>query len=371
MITTVAGALHMVGQVQDALKNAGKVGKHVENILDTKSLIDITKEARVEPICLIDVDVLNIEYLTDIMQSLLSVFSGYYLQAVALTNSVGDISVASKLSPLNPNRGGVIPNMFESMKPDLTLSAESYKYRLPTKKNANSIALEAPSDDRNKLNNTTVMDLSNLSVGKLFDVEVNDGQGHTAVVKISVRLMATSIPTSTIVSMLSFKDHFDMDLKERYHGWKSGRLSFIKDLVLCNDIVDKHRKMLLSDKTGVYSQILNRETNNFLQGIVTRSPSLATASNLIIMSTDTLAQVEQKIGGNFSNYKIRARIFDNSNLMIIAVVDKGWERISLYHRGIHEVTQVGVRDIRVSNKGSGPDIADILKAYTAGAGPSL
>lgn len=379
--TTVAGAIHLAGQIRDTAFSVHDNVSDVAKYIHTGSLVDISKMARVEPICIIDADVLNVEYITDVVQSMQSIFAGYYLQAIALTGNIGNVSIAQRLAPLNPNR----ETIFESMKPDIRLAAESHKYRLPTSKNMTNVSLEAVAASTNKDANSTTMELSNLSIGKIYDVELTDGKGNSktdangnkvntggacVTIKIAIRLMSTSMPTSVLVNMFTFKDSFDMDMGERYHAWRSGRLSFIKDLILCRDLVDKHRTALAKDKSGVYAQILNRENNNFKAGLFNKNPSMATASNLTIISSDTVAQMEQKLGGKLSNFKVRQQIFDNTNLMIMAVIDKNWERTTFYHRGIQESTQVSIRDMKVANKG-GDNVTDIMKAFMAGSSPNI
>lgn len=366
--STAAGALQLFNQVTQTLSAGADTAKMANNYVNTRSLIDIAKVARVEPICLVDADVLNLEYLPDVMQTLQSIFSGYYLQAISLTSKIGNVSLASKLAPLNPNR-----SIFESFKSDFRLAAESYKHRLPTTKNVLAVAIEAKNIeiDSDKEVNRTMLEMTNLSIGKMYDVTICEGE-QSAKIKVAIRLMASSIPSSVLTSLLSFKDQFDMDMKERYHAWRAGRLSFIKDLVLCRDLIDKHRSALIKDKSNIYSQILNRENNNFKSGLFNQNPSLATASNLAVVSSDTVAMVEQKIGGKFSNFKTRQQIFDNTNLMIMAVVDKSWERVTWYHRGIQETTNTSIRDIRVANKGSGgSEVMDIMKAFMAGGSPNI
>ncbi len=367
-MTAATGAITIANQIY---KNRDSISSAAKSVTKS-SLIDISKMARVEPICLVDADVVNLEYIVDIMQSLQSMFSGYYLQAIALTGNVGNINVSKILEPLNPNRGNIFD--FECLKPDIRLSQESYRYRLPTRKNILAITLESNNVENSTSTDVTksISEMNNLSVGKLYDVTLSDGQKQNDIkIKVAIRLMVNRISTNVMVNLLTFKDQFDMDMKERYHAWRAGRLGFIKDLILCKDLIDKHRSTLIKDKSGIYEQIINRENNNFRAGLFTQNPSLATASNLVVTSSDTIALIEQKIGAKFSNYKTRQQIFDNTNLMIMAVVHKDWERVIFYHRGIHESSEVSIKDIKVSNKNNGPDIGDILKAYSAGAGPSL
>jgi hypothetical protein len=67
----------------------------------------------------------------------------------------------------------------------------------------------------------------------------------------------------------------------------------------------------------------------------------------------------------------REAIFKKTYLMIVAVIDKEWERVTFYTRGIATATQLGSHDLKAANKNTGPDIAQILQAYQLGSSPSL
>jgi hypothetical protein len=56
--------------------------------------------------------------------------------------------------------------------------------------------------------------------------------------------------------------------------------------------------------------------------------------------------------------------------MIIAVIDKQWDRVTFYHRSIPETTNVTIRSLKAANK-SGVDVKDVLQAYSLGHAPSL
>lgn len=370
--TTVAGGIALASQVFQGLKSTASGINDASKFLSTSSLIDITKAARVEPICLVDVDISNYENLTLVMQSIESIFSGYYLQAVALMGTVGNVNILKRLAPLNPNRA-----TFESHAISLTMAVESYKYRLPTSKNTPIISLEANDikseiflNDKGSDSTKILTEAANLSVGKLYDVTLVEG-GQKATIKVAIRLMSNVLATSVLVNLFTFKDKFDTDLKERFHAWRAGRLSFFRDLIFCSDLIKKHRETLIKDKSGVYSQIVNRENNNLRAGLWSKNPSLATASNLAVISRNSANLIEEKLSAKFNNFKARSQIFDSTNLMIIAIVDPSWDRVQFYHRGIEESTNVSIKDMKSSNKNNGPDTNDILKAYLAGSAPQI
>ena len=404
-----SGAMDLVRQVASALDD-------VQSLTGAKSLIDVSRHARVEPLMIVDPDLLGLDYLPDVAQTMQGLFAGYYLQAVDILANIDGVKVAEMLAPLNPNRKLDIGLL--DYADDHKLRASSYQHRLPTNKRTaalegfsdskaeyitirrDKVALEAAGKVDPKLAaaqaenaklkealnaanakgshssldakdvTKLVSDLMPLSVGKLYDVTLRSGK-ETAVVKIAIRLLAKMVPTSSLIGIFAHNSVSDMDLKERFHGWRSGRLSFFRDLVLCQDLIESHRNNIIKDKTNTYKEILDRETDGWFAGLIEKNPSVAIASNLALISSDTLDQIQDKMLGSIENPKIRREIFNTSNLMILGVVDKGFDRITFYHRGIAQSTEMGVRDIKVSNKGGGPDVSDILKAFLGGHAPSL
>jgi hypothetical protein len=367
-----SGAIDLIKQVDNFISGA-------DAYLGGKSLIDVTRHARVEPLLIVDADLLNLAYLPDVAQTMQSLFAGYYLQAVEILTNIGNIKVAERLAPLNPNRKTEIGLMSHS--DTWKLAKESYTHALPTNQRLKKMALEAIADDEynhakagsavigNKVNEN-IVEATNLSVGKLYDIKIKNDENE-AVVKVAIRVMAQVMPTSSLTAMLSVKSMVDNDLKERFHGWRAGRLSFIRDLILCQDLIEKHRNASISDKTGTYDEIITRRNDSVTAGLLERNPSMAVASNLCIMSSDTLEQVEERMMGSIGNMRVRKAIFDTTNMMILAVVDKGYDRITFYHRGISQTSEMSVRDIQQSNKGTGPNVLDIMKSFMAGHTPSL
>lgn len=415
------------------------------------SLIDYTQVARVEPIVLIDADCLYLESLPEVQQSLLSIFAGYYLQAVAISANVGKVNVMHHLDKLNPRRN---PGDSAANTMGWLLAQESYKDRLPVPGDSRNVALEDINDDRfqfekdkfhrqfndvsatdrEKIDNdlmkhnanlanakdsdqkkldmewTKYLDtlndkernyalalkefnlkndsvygksetgfgrdtmkdlkeLANLSVGKMFSVEITDGL-HKASMPVSIRLLASTLPSASLNKILTI-GHQDNSMKERFHGWKSGRLEFVRDLICCQDLIDQHRKDLMHDKDGIYTNIIQRNSRNVMSTLLSGNPSVATASNLVIMSNDTVSELELHLDGKFKDFNTREKVFKAGYLMIVAVINKEWDRVTFYHRGLRDTTEVSVRDLKASNKGNGADVGDILSAYRMASAPSL
>jgi hypothetical protein len=442
------------------------------------SLISFSQAARVEPLVLIDTDVLFVDELHDVMQSLQAIFAGYYLQAVSLNSTIGNVKVMDTLDKFSTSRdmGRATGKLVSDVNAGLNhmLAKEAYRDRLPVHWE-NSVAMEsaggsqgrqldpdeamrnaershklwrmnreqdgakrddarresdekhndrkrereqaqAERDDkaredvnkefnrgdtheyRDEFHHTlrqlddisriereeeerkrvaasfgrdTVSEIkenSNLSVGKMLEVNLTHN-GTTYTVPVSIRLIANTIPTAKLVHILSLADE-ETSAKERYHGWKSGRLAFWKDLVFCRDLIDAHRKNLMANGDALYMNILAKEKKNTLAALYSGNPSVAAASNMVVTSTNSISELELSLGGEFSHFATRQKVFEKTSLMIIAVIDKEWSRVRFYHRGLPEATDVSFRDLKSASK-SGPDVSDILRAYQVGHSPSL
>lgn len=360
--------------INTTLQAVGRVITEVRdnftNYYTTKSLPEATKLTRVEPLTIVSRDLLNTDYLKDVNQALLSLFAAYYLQAVSVLSTINDVEVIRVLDSLNPDRDetGFLFGEKASTEAHVSTSLENYKYELPTSK---SVALELDKSDKEQLNNVT-----NLSVGKMLDVNMQykkdtaDKEQIKITVPVSVRLMVSLLPTASITHILAFKTE-DTSLVERFHAWRSGRISFIKDLIFCQDLIDEYKKAIIKDETDTMEEIMRRVNNSKKFGLLTKNPSLVSASNLFVVSEVVAKEIESKLGGRLSNFKVREKAFDNTYAMIIAVVDREWDRVTFYTRGIKSSTDLSVKEIQNSGKGKGADIGDILKSFQMGMGASF
>lgn len=384
-----------MSNVSDALTMARQVVGHLQAAGSTASLIDVAKPAQVQPLLLIDADTMHWEGLPEAVQTMHSLFSGFYMQAVNIIGNVSKVKALQKLAPLNPDRE---PGYSEMIRAGMGL--EGYTHRLPhTGVSLKSLGLEDLADeieDRviDKINedmdaqgsvgaggdkkaNEIITEASNLCVGKLFDVtmSVNVGEGkdarrEEAVIKVAVRLLAQYMSTQNVVSILGHNDVSDTDLKERFYKWRSGRIT-IRDLVFCNDLIEKERNLAIKDSSGMVQQMNTRRQNHAEAGLITGVPSLAVATNLVIVSKETLELIEAKVGANLKSVRGRKAIFDETGLMILMVVNKGYDTVQIYFRGVDMPTTASLRDMKSSNKSGGPDVVDLIKAFVTGNNPTL
>jgi len=216
----------------------------------------------------------------------------------------------------------------------------------------------------------TMTELANLSVGKSYEINITDGDKSIPVL-VNIRLIASTISTADLVHILATGSE-DNSFKERWHGWRSGRLAFWKDLVFTSDLIDKHRADLLKDKTGTLGSIGRTNTGNLVSSLVSGSPTIASSTNIAVLTKDGAERLELNLEGRLSKFDIRQRMMKKTSLMILVVVDEAdYNTVTFYTRGIPMPTTVRIKDLKASNSKGGPDIGEILKSLMSGHAPSI
>ena len=381
MITFKEAAEGVTTTLQAVAKFANQA-IHVSNFYKDKSYADLTRLTRVEPLTILSRDCLTLDYLPDVQQSVLSIFTGYYLQAVNIISAVKNVEVVRTLDKLNPNRDETGFLLSETISRESYTALENYRYSLLKPNPIPHISLEA--DEKTQSNHGTAWDrnksakaedlneLVNLSVGRLVRVEIAYGEnldkvqgpGFT-VIPVNIRLMASSIPNDAIARILTHQTE-DVGFIERYHAWRSGRISFIKDLVLAQDLIDEHKRAIISDDSRTFELIAQRVMNNKKFGAITNNPSLATASNIFVFSEEVSKELATRLGGRISNPMIRKKAFESTYAMLLVEIDRERQLVTFYTRNCPEASTFTVKELQQAAKGKGPDVMDIMKSFNMG-----
>lgn len=364
--TTLSAITKIVNTVRDMSEKAKPYYKDA-------SLSDISKLTRVEPLAIVSKDLVSFEPMVDVQQSVLSIFTAHYLQAVNIVSNIQSVELVKMLDRLNPARGETGFLLSKSLESNSSpfLAQEAYKYSLP--RDGVDIALEDKKDN----GSVELGDIVNLSVGRMINVRFafpestngKEGAG-VATIPINIRLMASTIPNRAIVGVLAHQTE-DTSLTERYHAWRSGRITFIKDLIFAQDLIDEHKRALISEDSRTLQTIVSRVAENKRFGLLSRNPSLATASNIFVISEEVARELESKLGGKLSNAATRNKAFENTYAMLIVVVDREWNRVTFYTRGCAEATDLSLKEIKNKSGSKGPDLMDMMKAMNMGMNASF
>ena len=412
----------------DAVKTGENVAKTVARAgmplikpltqINETSLSEVTRTANVEPRVMLEESLRNLPNLDKWFMALTNLYSAYYLQAVNLSGTVGKVSVLSVLERFNPNRQLSLQPILQSL---ATESMLDYGYKLPNYKTlgtedfklirAPKAALEAaesgvaiyngdssgngntntggtgkkdaskektdnqkerpdnndPSGKEVVSNLQKIQDMDSLAVGRLLSVDVMI-DGKKFIVPVAVRVRPMAIPSLIMRELVALGDIRD-SWKERWHRWRAGELSLVGDVILQNDRIKNRKKLMALDKQGIYREMLARRRNNALVALQSGKVSIGAAASFIIISKQTAREVERRTGVPIDNREFINRTFSENSAMMLLIVDTEWERVQTFTRGINGSVDYTFRQLEGMAKGNGPDIMEIMKAYTLGNSP--
>lgn len=394
-ITLGSGIVKILGPkvasdlVEKAASAAGStVIKHTRDKLKAGGdLVSATQSARVEPILLMDQRAANIPFIQDVVHSVYNLFTGYWLLSVSLDTKINNVSVGRRLDKFATDRDlanataiaidKYLPDM-NSMDIGLPYAKEIMREQFESMEKA-SLEANKPTDEERAAQAAgnsgsrvvdpakVVQQITNLAVGQIVEVVISE-DGKEAKVPVMIRLRVAGMNPKAMVETLAIGGA-DMTTRGRYRAWRAGELSFWADFVLAMDRVDQHRAASMNDETGYYKAMYDRATKNDAVALLGNGPSLATASSIIVITTDTAAELERKIGGELSSFRVRQGIFGMTYSMLLAVVDPEWESVVIYTRGIEMPTKLNARDMKTAGKSDSKELMDILKSYQMGKAP--
>lgn len=358
---------------------------------DPMSLADVAKIGRVEPITLISSNLTGTKELYNILHGVLNIYAAFYLQAVhILSAQLSDVRILKILDKTNPDRDlktmlAAGYTAYESHNLNVkTLSLEGAKYKLPMiqsdKKPVTALESIFDEDSENQLTSSIekleTFEKLGSAVGKVIEVKFtvrgNDSKNSDEVaIPVVVKLDNMIIPSEVIDQIMTAQAD-EIRLGSRFKDALSGRIGFIKDFLLCSDLIKTQKKTMIKDPTNYYTQLLKRINNSRLYSALSGNISLAGVSSIVVISEEDESYIQKQIGGKLTNEHTRNIIFNNSSCMMIVVVDKEWERVSIYIRDIDGFSQNSFDAFKaMADKGSGAQIQDILKAFSVGNAPSF
>lgn len=361
------------------------------------SLIDYTQPTRIEPLTLVEQNLWREPYMEDILQTALNIFSGYYMQAVSLAAEIKGISVTKRLERFNPKRDPL--NSLADAVISAVAKEDGVKFGLPSLESMNTLAksnqvgsinwsavsTEAAKDgtqnptgrgskpvDIETVSKETLQalrDNSNLAVGKMLEVTIAVDENKIKV-PVNVRLQTVPVPSRSMTLFMTAGAQ-NRSLKERWYEFKADKITFFADLVGVRDLLDEHRKNIIKDETGLYLKQMQQKRKNSIAGLISGRPSVASASNIVVISEEQRATLERELNIKLSTLAGRKVLEQNSGIMLLIVVDRNFEQVEIFHRGIEGSTELSINAIKNVSKNTGPDVMKIFEMYKSMKAPTF
>ena len=217
---------------------------------------------------------------------------------------------------------------------------------------------------------------NHIPAGKVIEVTIASPGNPEAstVLNLFIQLVPYLIPVEIGVQFIT-KDvipHFFQRLLQ----WKTGEISFWRDLVAMSDVVERREKLRKMDPTGVLADAMSVQDKgrlkvfgNINKDKATRARNLA--NSVLIFSSETLKRAKAESGIDLTDNAARSKYFDTSFTMIIAVIDPLYDQVTFYYNGIPEAATFSFDQIKIGGKGGSPDLISIMNALNQGRSPKF
>ena len=233
---------------------------------------------------------------------------------------------------------------------------------------------------------TGVMDMDKesqrLVTGRLLEVDLTleqarqDGSGtsvNTYKVYVYVQLIPFIMNQEISKGFLTINFHPPMSV--RWKQMQAGEISFWKDFMFSQDLLDKEAKLLKNDKTGALASIVYNQNNKigkwFLRLLGLKPTSANLANSMIIMDKPTFTAACKEVGADFANKNYRQTFFTRTMSIFVVVVDIMGGTIEMYFNGIDAK---GTYTFQMMNKigAKGKDnfnLAEIMQTFSQNMSP--
>lgn len=395
-------SLNLLTAVSNFVGNLGSrltsAAKQTETDTLSQSLMGQSRAARVEPITLVESDLVDNERIEDVLSICVNLYSAIYLQAVALSGTtVSGTQIIKTLNKINPARGGEdLAYAFENIEEPIVSGVEDallregedfiglpdireqlalenldgfLKNRVDTKARTYHDNEASASRAKKPTNGIKVRgefkDSPELAVGKLLNVDLKVEGGEYSV-PVSVRLATTRVAKTSLINALQHRFSSGESSLERKVKWKTGSINSLVDLITAGDLVREHYKNLIADKDGVYGKLTPGRSDSILKAMWTNETTVAQASNVLILSRDTVSRVEALTGGKFDSLLYRQRMLRTTGIMLLVIIDPLHDDVTFYLESLQQGQVLSGRSLARASKGDGPDVTEILKALATG-----
>lgn len=339
--------------------------QHYMGLYTDRAMSDITRLTKVEPLVIVSKDCFGLDIMPDLQQTILNYVIADYSQAVNILTKVKDIQVIRVLDKLNPSRDAT-GMLLSTAVTNESMTPAALNFSLPTERKL-AVTMEAKGS-------SPLEEAASLGVGKLVNIDIgfNNELGHEATAKIPVqfRLLPGFVNAAQMVSILGYGTD-DTGVIARFQRAVDGGIAPFMDFIMAQDLIDEYRKAAIKDDSRTLQKIMSRVTTNKKFGLLTNNPSLATLSNIFVITEAERKSLESKFGGKITNKAMRDRMFQNVYASLIVVVDREWNTATFWDKGLDSAATLNFKDLKTSSQGKGPDLFEMMKSFNMGMPLSL
>ena len=242
------------------------------------------------------------------------------------------------------------------------LRHESYQDSLYDKAEAEDTARTNSGITGTKYNAKDSLSLS-LASGRQVEVTFSTSTGGKIAVTLNVKFNTRLIPEKVVEYILG--QDYTNDIARRWLQYRSGEISFVKDFVLGMDRLNRRATALKHDTDHALADIFKHKSKSSFKRMLnisgSNNRSYNLANSILMLDEETAVRFTKRSGFNFSSFRDRQRLFDNTYNLFIVLVDSRYSRVSIYTNGIEQSATYSFNDLKASASSDKMSLKDVME----------
>jgi phosphoribosyl-ATP pyrophosphohydrolase len=387
--TNMAGimtAISAVKKVYDIITNVSNVAKGKKDMIallqegmaayDRSFLIttngSITKFLSgftIEPIIIASSSTKQSEIIDKLMEIETDIFASFYSQAFTALTSYYNLPTSLVIDVLGTT-GSRPSNSYSHRLSSESVNVDYYADLFNTDSSILSIEATAikPNDMNFKDQSTSSMLIRNLEITINSNISGKDGnKTHSIIIPFMVKTNVIFTTIDQIVNMLT-PNHISKSLGYRFDDYRAGVIS-LKELIFADDLIKQYKDNKFKDKDGLVD-LINQQRSDANTKLLNNAIGFEKSYNMLIVTSDEKILLDKQMNGNIDSEKYKQKLLEDSNSMMIAIIDNDYERVYILMRDIRGRTDISFKTI-MRRKDSGIDLSEIMKSLIATRSPII
>lgn len=215
---------------------------------------------------------------------------------------------------------------------------------------------------------------ANLPSGRVIQVKFGTARSEQAfTVNLYLQLSPQFIPVDVAEQFIGL--NFSPSFKQRWMQASAGEISFIKDLIMGQDMRKRRRKAMKNDKTGALREMIERQENalsNSWMKLIFLTPERQNIANtILILEKSNFEKACSRAGLRFKDFNSRQKFFNKTFAMMLHVVDPMFNKVTSYYHGLNAISEFTFDQIKRNSRNENVDLMQVMKAYAQGMAPKF
>lgn len=376
ILTVTGNVLPILKGAKDDIKNIHsdlkEIEKKTKGVSINGSMTRFLNRFTIEPIAILSNDLKHTENIDKILELHVNLFTAYFTQVFELLLNVNGMDHNTVLDVMGTKKFSI------PLAPGYTIEDRDYYGDLFKDSSKFLISVSHEDANDNEANTTIkskrVTPVENKNISTLIQKEINveitvtkDKVKHTFHIPLNIRLFIVYASTQVITKVIEPRNR-DKSFSERLEAYRSGAIS-LSNLIFASDLIKEYKKNRISTPNVLNEMINNRSLAANTKATQTGFVGFQKFYNMLIVSNEAKAVIENTIRGKLTDRKSRELVMDATSSLFVTHVDEDEQRINIYTNDIEGYSSITYKSLSKGDKDN--TMSELLKAFISGRPPVL